>query len=82
MAGKQQQHTNYNYIHQDSNLIPNSDKYTTPTITIFLKMSPLYSDTFQSMSDNFYSKQEALKIYEATNTPSDQRYEKTTQNID
>ena len=34
-------------------------------------MSALYYDTFQAMLDHFYSKQEALKISEATNTPYD-----------
>ena len=44
-----------------------------PTITIFLKVSPLYFYTIQSMFDNFYSKQEALEISESMNTPSYQR---------
>ena len=43
------------------------------TITIFLKISLLYYETFQAMLDRFYSKKEALKIYESTNSPYDQR---------
>ena len=45
-----------------------------PTITIFLKISPLPPDKFQSMLDQlytFYSKQEVMKISEAMDTPYD-----------
>ena len=36
-------------------------------------MYPLYYDTIQAMFDHLYSKQEALVIPEAMDTPSDQR---------
>ena len=65
-------YTTYNYIHQYSYLISNSEKYTIPKITIFLKMHPLYFDTSQAVLDHFYSKQEAMKISEAMDTPHDQ----------
>ena len=50
-----------------------------PTITIFLKISPLPPDKFQSMLDqldNFHSKQEVMKISEVMDTPYDQGSDK------